>query len=571
MIHNPYQIMIVEDSETQALKLRLALEAQGWKVVGTADAEAALEEINHRLPDLIITDYHLPGMSGIDLCQRIRMNIDTRSTPILMFTVDESQAAHLRGLESGADDYISKSVDADILLLRIRTLLRKSQTQASVVGPGDAYFRKARLLAIDDSPTYLEFLSSELQREGYKVEKASGGREGLEKVHHETFDCVLVDLMMPEIDGVAVCRQLNELRHAMKNSSAVLILTARENKEDMTLGLEAGADDFVGKSSDMAVLKGRIRALLRRKFFQEENQRIIEELKSKELEAVRSRLEKEAAEAKAQLVDQLQQANRELQRENTERKRAEEEIKALNAELQLHASKLELANKELEAFSYSVSHDLRAPLRGIAGFTEVLATQYGARFDDAGRDYLGRVLAATKRMGELIDDMLQLSRVTRAEINRQTVDLSAIARAICQNLRETDPSRRVETVIADNIQAPGDAGLLRILLENLLGNAWKFTSKVPSPRIEFGVTQALGGGSCCFVRDNGAGFDMQYAAKLFGAFQRFHAADEFPGTGIGLAIVQRIISRHGGMIRAVSEVNKGATFYFSLEAAAPRT
>lgn len=535
MISKPYRIMIVEDSETQALKLRLILEAEDWTVITATDAEKALEEINRHLPDLIIADYHLPGMSGIELCRQVRMNIDTRSTPILMFTVDESQAAHLRGLESGADDYISKSVDADILLLRTRSLLRKSQIQSSIVGPGDAYFRKAKLLAIDDSPTYLEFLTEELQREGYQVEKASSGREGLARIYRETFDCVLVDLMMPEMDGVAVCKNLSERRLALNNSAAVLILTARENKEDMTLGLEAGADDFVGKSSDMAVLKGRIRALLRRKFFQEENQRIIEELKSKELEAARSLLEKEAAEAKALLVD-----------------------------------KLELANKELEAFSYSVSHDLRAPLRSIAGFTQILATQYQSRLDDTGRDYLNRVLTATARMGELIDDMLQLSRVTRAEINHQTVDLSGIVRTICQNLGESNPERKVELVIADNVKVLGDPGLLRIMLENLLGNAWKFTSKTPLPRIEFGLARVPDGGPpSYFIRDNGAGFDMKYAGKLFGAFQRLHAVDEFPGTGIGLAIVLRIVSRHGGTIRAESRINEGTTFYFSLEASPP--
>ena len=284
-----HRIMLVEDSQTQAIKLRYVLEKEGWEVIWAATAQKAMEEINQRPPDLILLDFYLPGIRGDELCRRIRMNINTRSLPILMMTVEETDEAELHGLESGADDFVPKSVDADILLLRIRTLLNKSRAQSSILGPADSYFRRAKLLTIDDSATYLEYLADQLGKEGYQVEKSESGKEGLDRLIQDSFDCVLVDLVMPELDGIEVCRRITELRPTMDNPIAVLMLTGRENKEDLTRALEAGADDFVGKSSDIAVLKGRIRALLRRKFFQEENRRILEELNNKELETVRAR------------------------------------------------------------------------------------------------------------------------------------------------------------------------------------------------------------------------------------------------------------------------------------------
>jgi signal transduction histidine kinase len=239
-----------------------------------------------------------------------------------------------------------------------------------------------------------------------------------------------------------------------------------------------------------------------------------------------------------------------------ERKRAEEEIRTSNQQL-------EVANKELEAFSYSVSHDLRAPLRSIDGFSQALLEDYAEKLDEEGKDYLLRVRASTQRMGELIDDMLNLSRVTRREMRRERVDLSAMAHALAAKLQQSAPDRQVDFVIADGLSAEGDARLLRIVMDNLLGNAWKYASKHPRARIEFGFAQN-NGQSAYFVRDDGAGFDMAYADKLFGAFQRLHRQTEFSGTGIGLATVQRIMHRHGGRVWAEGEVEKGATFYFTL-------
>ncbi len=273
----------------------------------------------------------------------------------------------------------------------------------------------------------------------------------------------------------------------------------------------------------------------------------------------RKRSAEEIQELNAQLtlrMGELEAVNKKLTREVAERKRAEEA-------LQERSVQLEAANKELEAFSYSVSHDLRAPLRSIDGFSQALLEDYAETLDDQGKDYLHRVRANSQRMAQLIDDLLNLSRVTRSEMHRETVDLSALAQDIAAELHKTQPERALEWVVAEGVMAQGDARLLRIVLENLLGNAWKFTGKQAEARVEFGVTDKEGE-TVYFVRDNGAGFDMAYVDRLFGAFQRLHAMTEFAGTGIGLATVARIIHRHGGRVWAESAPQQGAVFFFTL-------
>jgi PAS domain S-box-containing protein len=249
----------------------------------------------------------------------------------------------------------------------------------------------------------------------------------------------------------------------------------------------------------------------------------------------------------------------------SERKETDRRIQQLNIALRERAMVLESINHELEAFSYSVSHDLRAPLRAVDGFSRILLDEYANRLDDTGQDRLRRVRAAAQRMAMLIDDLLKLSRITRSELKREDIDLSAIAAEVIDELRKQEPNRVVQCTIQPGLIAWGDGRLLHVVLDNLLGNAWKFTGKRADPQIEFGM-QVQNDEPVYFVRDNGAGFDMAYAEKLFGAFQRLHGADEFPGIGIGLATVQRIIHKHGGRIWAESKVEQGAAFYFTLEA-----
>jgi signal transduction histidine kinase len=394
-----------------------------------------------------------------------------------------------------------------------------SEAPRSLLGP-------KKVLAVDDSVTYLHALADTLRAEGYDVVLTGSGEEALALLAVQSVDCVLLDLMMPGIGGEETCRRI-KMAPSIRDTPLIM-LTALDDRESMIRGLSAGADDFIAKSSDMAVLKARVLAQIRRKQFEDEHRLIREQLLRKEHEASEARASHALAEMRAQLLQDLEHKNR-----------------------------------ELEAFSYSVSHDLRAPVRAIHGFCEILSEDYGSQLDAEGQDHLRRISAAAQRMGHLIDAMLTLSRVARAELRRERVDLSSLATSIAAQLRETQPERDVDFVIPHPLEAMGDPHLLRALLENLLGNAWKFTSGKSSARIE--LTMAEGTDPPVFVvRDNGAGFDATYASKLFTPFQRLHASTEFAGTGIGLATVKRIVDRHGGRVWAEGIVDRGATIHFTL-------
>ncbi len=258
---------------------------------------------------------------------------------------------------------------------------------------------------------------------------------------------------------------------------------------------------------------------------------------------------------------------------NAALREAEGEVRTLNTELEARVARrtadLERSNQNLQAFTYSVAHDLRTPLRGLSGFSEVLLEDYGDHLDETGLGYARRIQAASERMGAIIDDLLSLSRVSHADMNLGPVDLSAEVAAIAGDLQASEPARRARFAIEEGVWATADRALIRIVLQNLIENAWKFTRRRDTAIIEFGATHTGGAGICCYVRDNGAGFDPAYAHKLFQPFERLHAVSEFPGTGMSLASVRRIIERHGGHTWAEGAVDRGATFYFTLDAKDP--
>jgi signal transduction histidine kinase len=383
-----------------------------------------------------------------------------------------------------------------------------------------------KVLAVDDSETYLQQLADSLDSEGYEVILARSGEEALELLAVQPVDCVLLDLVMQGIDGRETCRRLKLV--PILRDIPVIMLTAVDDRETMIQSLGAGADDYIAKSSEFDLVRARVMAQIRRKQFEDEHRTVREQLLRAEFEAHKARTALEAAEARAALAEELQ-----------------------------------FRNEELESFSYSVAHDLRAPLRSIDGFSLALLEDCGDKLDDEGRRYLKYVRDSAQEMARLIDDLLALSRVTRGELKRGETHVSSLARSVVSRLQRANPDRKVDIVVADGIVADCDDRLLTIVLENLIGNAWKFTGKRRDARIDVGMMDD--DPRTYFVRDNGAGFDMSYASKLFGIFQRLHSAADFEGTGIGLVTVQRIIRRHGGRIWAQGQVGHGATFYFTLE------
>jgi two-component system, NtrC family, sensor kinase len=550
-------ILVIDDSLTFREELARTLREDGYRVLEAENGEQGLQMVADQRPNAIVVDGMMPGIDGATVIRRIRLDVALRGTPCLMLTAADAGGAELQALDAGADAFVSKGEDPDVILARLGALLRRAASVRSDAVRGDvvvanpagashdgpagparsaapiaSLLAPKRILAVDDSITYLQALSATLREEGYDVIQAHSGEEALEMLAAQSADCILLDLMMPGLGGHEACRRI-KARPGMREIPLVM-LTASEDRQAMIEGLALGADDYISKSNDFSVLKARVRAQLRRKQFEDEHRRIREDLLRSELSAAEARAARELAETRAALSDEL------------ERK-----------------------NQELEAFSYSVSHDLRAPLRAIDGFSQALLEGYSAQLDERGKRYLQRIRTGAQRMAELIDDLLELSRVGRAELRREPVDLADLARTVIAELQRQDPERATSfDTDAAEIPADADRRLMRVVLENLLGNAWKFTGRTPAARIEFRA-EARAGATVYLVRDNGAGFDMAHASKLFAPFQRLHDASEFPGTGIGLATVRRIIDRHQGRIWAEGEVGRGATISFTLGRAAP--
>ena len=517
----PIRLLLVEDDRDSGESLRLMIEKRGALVVWVRSSEEALVEWASGIFDIIVADIRLGGMSGVDLLHHIREK--TPEFPFILLTGHDSLETAIRAVRLGANDYLLKPLDEIEALLRpVETAVRHYRLQFHSLAVEKELKESERRLS-----TLMSNLAGMVYRcrndPSWTMEFVSGGcREllgcepsdllGNKKVAYE-------DLIHPDDRG----RVRSEVEAALGARTSFRLeyrIITRNGQEKWVWEQGRGVLD---NDAGVEILEG-----------------FVEDI--------------------------------------TERRCAEEEIRRLNADLDRRVkertSQLETANREIEAFSYAVSHDLRSHLRSVEGFSEMLLQDFGDRLGDEGRSDLARVRSAARKMESLIDALLRLSHLTRRELKRESVDLGRVAADVVADLKAAEPKCEAKFILAQGAMAEGDPDMLRVVMQNLLNNARKFSRNQPKAKIEFGIADASDpalrvpnsemGKRLFYVRDNGAGFNMAYVNKLFGAFQRLHSQSEFEGNGIGLATVQRVIHRHGGEIWAESEVGKGATFYFTI-------
>jgi two-component system sensor histidine kinase/response regulator len=460
------------------------------------------------------------------------------------------------------------------------------------------FFKGTKILIAEDSQTQAEQLNYYLSTRGFAVTVARNGKQALVAARQSKPAMVITDVVMPEMDGYTLCKEIKS-SPALKDIPVVL-LTSLSRPQDIVKGLDCSADSFIRKPYDDKYLLSRVEYILtnvelrktehlqvgvqlhfggQSHFITAEKQQILDllistyegairineelETKQQELEQAKETLEAKVAERTADLAE----ANERLQVELVERKRAEKQIKELNDDLERRVAErtaqLAAANHELEAFSYSVSHDLRAPLRHINGFVRILIEEHGPQLKQEAQNQLQRIQEGTRKMGRMIDDLLNLARLDRRSIALQMTSLNTLVENVLHDLEPETVDRKIDWRIGTLPSVNCDPGLIRQALANLISNAVKYTRRRERAVIEIGQS-TIEGRLVVFIRDNGVGFNPKYADKLFGAFQRLHSDQEFEGTGIGLATVQRIIRKHGGRIWAQAEIDKGAIFYLSL-------
>jgi two-component system NtrC family sensor kinase len=521
-------VLVIDDSATSRGELCDALAKAGIvTAVATGGAEGLRMAATAR-PTAIVVDGVMPDMDGASVIRRLRLDPGLRTTPCLLLTAATDKDAEVRALEAGADGFVRKT-DLDVIVARVRAVLRS-------VGPrrdhAVSLLAPKRILAVDDDVDYLGLLADRLRKRGYDVVNAESGEEAIQLLAVQRVDCVLLDRSMAGIGGIETCRRL---KSSVVRDTPVIILTASEQKSAALEGFSAGADDFVSKASGFDIVSAHIQAQIRRRQIEDEHRRVHDQLLCSELNAAEARAAKALAEAGAAMAGSLERSNDELAQ----------------------------ANRELETFSYSISHDLRAPLRMVSAFTHAIIDELGDKLGDKGRDHVRRVLAATSRMSDLIDALLELSRINRTPIGRHRVNLSQLASSVLEELALRSPGHAVGLEVTPDLIVDADGRLMRILLDHLLDNAWKFSHRSAEPVIAVG-SEHRDGEPVYFVRDNGAGFDMAHADQLFVPFHRAHTEGDLVGTGIGLATVRRIVERHGGKVWAEGSVGGGAKFSFTV-------
>jgi signal transduction histidine kinase len=524
------RILYAEDNtlDAELTRSHFAEHVPDFEIEVVETGHQCLARLHRADCDLLLLDHRLPDMDGMDVLKtlvRAGMRL-----PVVLVTGVGDENLVVRALRLGAASYVPKQGDylksLPDLLRGVIEEHRLKQSQGLLASVS------RRVLYVEHHTMDIELTLRHFAEEApqFEIDVAHTCADALARLSRPpAYDVVLVDLRMPDQSGLDFAR---EARCRGLPLPPFIMLSGKGDEAAAIASLKLGAADYLAKREGY-------------------------------LEQLPTTIDRAIA------YDRLDRLNQQLRTELAERKRAEAELATANAELERRVAErtaeLLAANQELASFAHTVSHDLRGPLHAIDGWSQVVLEDCGSQLGEEGRTHLQTVRSETHRMAQLIDDLLELSRATHAPMKRTTVDLTAMAHELEAKLRAGEPERKVDFVVAPGMVADCDAGLLRAAMANLLGNAWKFTSKRPRARIEVGFGEE-DGRTVYHVRDNGVGFDMRFAGKLFAPFQRLHGLAEFAGTGIGLATVQRIIHRHGGKLWATAEVDRGATFYFTLTA-----
>jgi two-component system NtrC family sensor kinase len=517
-------VLVVDDSLTFREQLRELLEDEGYAVLTAPSGEEGLRMAADRRPQAVIVDGVMPGIDGATVIRRIRLDPALRDTPCILMTAADDYATELQMLDAGADAFVRKQQNLAILPAKLNAVLRQSSEQLPIEVTGSLH-GPSKVLALTPERERLAELVASLRDEGYDVIPVAVIQDALDLLAEQPVDCIVLGPGMAGDEGRDACRRIKDV--PVIGETPVVMTGA--NDDDVLACLAAGADDYVPAGAAAEALRAHVRTQIRRKQSHDESRRIREELMRRELDAAEERAARQLAETRAALVEEL-----------------------------------EWRNRELEAFSGSVSHDLRGPLQVISSFAEHMLDDEDDPLSAESRRRLGRIQAAADRMADLVESLLILARASRGQLRRASLDLTATAWQVIGDVESRDPDRGVSFTVHDAMTADADEGLVRVILENLINNAVKFTRKVERPAVEIG--RASRG---FFVRDNGAGFPAGKAAELFRPFARLHSAEDFPGTGIGLTTVHRAVERHGGEIWAEGEDGLGATFWFTLPPPAP--
>ena len=525
------KILVVDDDENNVSYLETLFRAQGFHVTTADNGAKALDSARKDPPDIIISDILMPEMDGFMLCRQWKNDSRLKNIPFVFYTAtytdpkDEKLAMNL-----GADLFIIKPQEPDVLLDIVQKAMADRKPEIMEKTP------EVEIPEEDVLKEYNETLFRKLEKKIRELETANRTIKESETKYRSLIETTDTGFAITDVEGKVLDANKEYVRLSGHNILQQIIgrkVTQWTAEHDRTRNAE------------------KVRQCLKQGF-----------IRDLEIDHVDKNGRVTPVEINATVVETAGgTVIMTLCRDITERKKAEDEIRRLNESLEQRVRERTI---ELEAFSYSVSHDLRAPLRAIDGFSQALLEDYENKLDAQGRDYLTRIRASTRLMAELIEDLLKLSRITRTDMDIVPVNMTRMAQSIIDELQRSNPQRIVNIKIAGSLEDSADPRLIRIVLENLLGNAWKFTGKKPIAEIEFGSTKK-DHTTVYFIRDNGAGFDMEYADKLFAPFQRLHNVEEYPGTGIGLATVKRIVHRHGGTVRAEGSPGQGATFYFTLQ------